>query len=74
VQHLLLEPGDALQALGVDASPEPAPERSGRVLAEVEPVAPVDALEQQVDLDPLDLLPGLTSDRAEDATQCEIDS
>ena len=56
VEDALLEPGDAVEPLAMDAPPEAPLERRVGVLAEVEPVPAVDRLEQDVDLDPLDVV------------------
>ena len=53
VQHLLLQRRHRLQALGVIAPPHAPAQRRRGVAAEVEPVVPVDALEQQLELEPV---------------------
>jgi hypothetical protein len=55
VEHALLQAGDRLEALEPDPPPQAALQRGGRVLAEVESVAAVDRLEEQLDLERLQL-------------------
>ena len=59
VQQPLEQAGDRLSALGVDAPPDPTPQRRTRVLPEVEAVLPVDAFEQQLELERLEIQPPL---------------
>ena len=54
VQHFLLQPRDRAQPLGVDALPDPPPQRRHRVVAEVEAVVAVDPLGEEPDLDLLE--------------------
>ena len=55
VEDGLLQARDGVEPLGPDPPPDAALQRRGRVLAEVEPVAPVDRLEQQLELEALEL-------------------
>src|SRR4029450_3901637 len=54
-QQLVLQRGDAREPLELRAPVDPSPERSRCVLPAVEPVAPVDRLEQAVELDLLEV-------------------
>ena len=56
VQEQVLQRRDRLDLLAVHPPAQPPPERGRRVLTEVEAVAAVDRLEQEVDLDLLELL------------------
>ena len=55
VEHGLLQPRDRVEPLGPDPPPDAPLQRGRRILAEVEPVAPVDRLEQQLELEALEL-------------------
>jgi hypothetical protein len=53
VEHPLVQRGQGRQALGLRAAPEAPAQGGGGVVAEVERVAPVDAFEEELDLEPL---------------------
>src|SRR5207247_8020671 len=53
--HARLQLRQGVQSRGLDALPQPPPDRRICVRAEVEAVVPEDALEQQLDLYPLQL-------------------
>src|SRR4029450_7467836 len=56
MEELLLERRQRPQPLGVNATPDPPPQRGWGVLTEVEAVPPVDAFEQELELDLIEVV------------------
>src|SRR5687768_9787476 len=55
MQHPVLKGADRLQTIAVDALPDATSQRRVGVRAKVEPVMAVDALQEQLDLDALEI-------------------